>query len=118
MVIGHEAILGGVHAHRGDNDTVGDSQVLGSEGLEEQGEGRGTAFSGGSGSCGGTRSGGDWGDDVEVLLVEGLFRDVAFVEGIGDGVDGLIVISGRHAWLFCCVWTLMMEEKIRRLDEG
>lgn len=36
---------------------------------------------------------------MEVLLGEGLLRDVALVEeGIGDGVDGLIVLSGRHVF--------------------
>lgn len=35
MVISHETVLGRVHAHGGNNDTVGDGEVLGGEGLEE-----------------------------------------------------------------------------------
>lgn len=103
MVIGHETVLGRVHAHGGNNDTVGDGEVLGGEGLEEQWEGGSCSGSLGSGggNSGGAGSGGDWGDDVEVLLGESLLRDVALVEeGIGDGVDGLIVLSGRHVVFF------------------
>jgi len=36
MEIGHESVLGGVHAHRGDHDSVGDRQVLDLEGLEQK----------------------------------------------------------------------------------
>jgi hypothetical protein len=51
VVIGHESILGGVHAHRSNDDAVRDGQVLGSERLEERGEGSGFAiFSGGGGA--------------------------------------------------------------------
>lgn len=105
MEVGKESVQRGVHAHGGDNDTVGDGQVLDGEGLEEEGDLVGVGEGGIDGTEVCARGGGLF-DVVVFLRVGGPglgCRDwlVDRVDSCGELGGGL---EGRHLGLDFFLW--------------
>jgi len=88
--VGKEAIFGRVHAHGGDNDAVGQGQVLDGEGLKQQGNPVCIGERGVDGAQ--VRSNG-----VGVLVVVFGLGELGL--GLDDGLDGFVagvVLEGGH----------------------